>query len=73
MLPKTWKVGSHYAFVKHPSVGVSSLEVSKRLAEELGVVALPSAFFDDKGGKQRILEIRDAGLGSLLRMLMTRN
>ena len=51
--------GGYYAFVKHPFVGVSSLEVSRRLAEELGVVTLPSAFFNDEGeaedlgGKQR--------------------
>lgn len=53
-LPKTWKVGSqggYYAFVKHPFAGVSSLEVSRRLAEEIGVVTLPSAFFDEEGGE----------------------
>ena len=41
--------GGYYAFVKHPFAGVSSLEVSKRLAEELGVATLPSAFFDEEG------------------------
>jgi aspartate/methionine/tyrosine aminotransferase len=54
VLPKTWKVGSqggYYAFVKHPFVGVSSLDVSRRLAEDLGVVTLPSAFFDEEGEK----------------------
>ncbi|GLB43701.1 hypothetical protein LshimejAT787_1402130 [Lyophyllum shimeji] len=48
VLPKRWTVGAqggYFAFVKHPFVGVSSLEVSKRLATELGVVSLPSAFF----------------------------
>jgi len=37
--------------VRHPFVGVSSLDVSKRLAEELGVVTLPSAFFDEDKGR----------------------
>ncbi|RDB24494.1 Aspartate aminotransferase [Hypsizygus marmoreus] len=48
VLPKHWKIGAqggYFAFVKHPFRGVSSLEVSKRLAVELGVVSLPSAFF----------------------------
>jgi aspartate/methionine/tyrosine aminotransferase len=47
-LPAKWKIGAqggYFAFVKHPFVGVSSLEVSRRLATELGVVSLPSAFF----------------------------
>jgi aspartate/methionine/tyrosine aminotransferase len=43
--------GGYYAFVKHPFVGVSSLDVSRRLAEDLGVVTLPSAFFDEEGEK----------------------
>lgn len=50
-LPPRWKIGSqggYFAFVKHPFVGVSSLEVSRRLAVELGVVTLPSAFFCEK-------------------------
>jgi len=49
-LPKRWKVGAqggYFAFVKHPFIGVSSLEVCKRLATEIGVVTLPSAFFSD--------------------------
>lgn len=37
--------------MKHPFAGVSSLEVSRRLAEEIGVVTLPSAFFDEEGGE----------------------
>lgn len=51
-LPPRWKIGTqggYYAFVKHPFIGVSSLEVSKRLAVELGVVTLPSAFFCEEG------------------------
>ncbi|KAG5638509.1 hypothetical protein H0H81_012314, partial [Sphagnurus paluster] len=48
LLPARWKIGSqggYFAFVKHPFRGITSLEVSKRLAMELGVVTLPSAFF----------------------------
>ncbi|KAF8079283.1 pyridoxal phosphate-dependent transferase [Lyophyllum atratum] len=53
VLPKRWKIGAqggYFAFVKHPFVGVSSLEVSQRLAMELGVVTLPSAFFCEEEG-----------------------
>ncbi|KAF5384801.1 hypothetical protein D9615_000943 [Tricholomella constricta] len=48
VLPSRWKIGAqggYFAFVRHPFRGITSLEVSKRLAVELGVVTLPSAFF----------------------------
>lgn len=55
-LPPRWKIGAqggYFAFVRHPFKGVASLDVCKRLATELGVVSLPSAFFceayDDGG------------------------
>ncbi|KAG6833254.1 hypothetical protein H0H93_013300, partial [Arthromyces matolae] len=52
MLPPRWKIatqGGYYAFVEHPFKGISSLEVCKRLAMELGVVSLPSTFFCEAG------------------------
>ncbi|KAH0591563.1 Aspartate aminotransferase [Termitomyces sp. J132] len=48
VLPPRWKIGAqggYFAFVKHPFKGITSLDVCKRLATELGVVCLPSAFF----------------------------
>ncbi|KAG6888057.1 hypothetical protein C0992_009796 [Termitomyces sp. T32_za158] len=48
VLPPRWKIGAqggYFAFVRHPFKGVASLDVCKRLATELGVVTLPSAFF----------------------------
>ncbi|KAG5644095.1 hypothetical protein DXG03_009114 [Asterophora parasitica] len=55
VLPSPWKIGAqggYFAYVKHPFRGVTAFEVSKRLAIELGVITLPSAFFgeDGKGG-----------------------
>ncbi|KAF8902281.1 pyridoxal phosphate-dependent transferase [Gymnopilus junonius] len=47
VIPKRWKIGSqggYYAFVKHPFARVGAADVSRRLAEEMGVVSLPSAF-----------------------------
>ena len=37
--------GSFYVFVKHPFKGIDATQVSRRLAEETGVVALPTKFF----------------------------
>ncbi|KAG6812439.1 hypothetical protein H0H92_002905 [Tricholoma furcatifolium] len=58
VLPPRWKIGAqggYFAFVKHPFEGIDSLDVCKRLAIELGVVSLPSAFFcEDGGDKQEV-------------------
>lgn len=48
LLPETWHIGSqggYYAFVKHPFKDVPSMEVSRRMASECGVVTLPVQFF----------------------------
>lgn len=48
ILPPGWTIGSqggYYAFVRHPFEGVSALDVSMRLAKEMGVVTLPASFF----------------------------
>ncbi|KAI0949766.1 hypothetical protein AcV7_008437 [Taiwanofungus camphoratus] len=50
-LPKRWTIGSqggYYAFVRHPFAGKHADEVCKRLAEEIGVVSLPTGFFGPK-------------------------
>lgn len=50
-LPHRWRVGAqggYFAFVRHPFPRVKAEEVSKRLAEELGVVTLPSIFFSEE-------------------------
>ncbi|KAJ6471357.1 pyridoxal phosphate-dependent transferase [Mycena sanguinolenta] len=47
-LPPGWVIGSiggYFAFVRHPFPGHGSAEVAQQLAEELGVVVLPAAFF----------------------------
>lgn len=47
-LPKRWHIGSqgaYYAFVRHPFKGVDSVDVSRRLAQEMGVITLPAGFF----------------------------
>ncbi|KAJ7657050.1 pyridoxal phosphate-dependent transferase [Mycena rosella] len=47
-LPGGWRVGSiggYFAFVRHPFPGRGSAEVCQRLAEEMGVILLPAAFF----------------------------
>ncbi|KAJ7440272.1 pyridoxal phosphate-dependent transferase [Mycena latifolia] len=38
-------IGGYFAFVRHPFPGRGSLEVCQQLAEELGVMLLPAAFF----------------------------
>lgn len=48
LLPSRWKLGSqggYFAFVGHPFQGISSQDVSMRLAQETGVITLPAAFF----------------------------
>jgi len=48
ILPDGWEIGSqggYYAFVRHPVAGTSALDVSMKLATELGVVTLPASFF----------------------------
>ncbi|KAJ6623634.1 pyridoxal phosphate-dependent transferase [Mycena sp. CBHHK59/15] len=50
-VPMGWEVatlGGYFAFVKHPFIDVGSAEVCQRLAEELGVILLPAAFFSDR-------------------------
>ncbi|KAF7292569.1 Aminotransferase class I and II [Mycena indigotica] len=50
-VPSIWKVatsGGYFAFVRHPFVGRGSKAVAQRLAEEIGVVVLPGAFFRDE-------------------------
>ncbi|TFK46219.1 PLP-dependent transferase [Heliocybe sulcata] len=52
-LPPRWHIASHgayYAFVRHPFVGKDAKEVCQRLAQEIGVICLPVAFFLDKEG-----------------------
>ena len=47
-LPERWHIGSqgaYYAFVKHPFKDIDSVDVCRRLAEEIGVVCLPAGFF----------------------------
>ncbi|KAF8982754.1 pyridoxal phosphate-dependent transferase [Cyathus striatus] len=47
-LPKKWKIGAqggYFAFVRHPFPRVRGEVVSKRLAQERGVVSLPGEFF----------------------------
>lgn len=47
-LPRRWHIGSqgaYYAFVRHPFKDVDSMDVCRRLAEEIGVVCLPAGFF----------------------------
>ncbi|KAG1814770.1 pyridoxal phosphate-dependent transferase [Suillus subaureus] len=49
-LPPNWTIGSqggYFAFVKHPFVGIPAITLCQRLAEELGVLALPMQFFCD--------------------------
>ncbi|TDL29655.1 PLP-dependent transferase [Rickenella mellea] len=48
LLPRPWRIGSqgaYYAFVRHPFKNIPSLDVSRRLAMEIGVITLPSTFF----------------------------
>lgn len=49
-LPPGWTIGSqggYFAFVRHPFVGIPAITLCQRLAEELGVLALPMQFFCD--------------------------
>ncbi|KAF9461939.1 PLP-dependent transferase [Collybia nuda] len=63
-LPPRWKVGAqggYFAFVRHPFIGISSLEVSKRLAMEIGVITLPSTFFCEEEGQAEAEIVWDQG------------
>jgi len=54
-LPHRWRVGAqggYFAFVRHPFPHVKAEDVSKRLAEELGVVTLPSIFFSQEARRE---------------------
>jgi aspartate/methionine/tyrosine aminotransferase len=62
-LPSPWTIlsqGGYYAWVRHPFRGVPSETVSRVLAAEFGIVALPSSGFgpisEEKG-----LELSDEG------------
>ncbi|KAJ7291808.1 pyridoxal phosphate-dependent transferase [Mycena rebaudengoi] len=49
-LPAGWKLGAlggYFAFVRHPFEGVGSAELCQRLAEDMGIILLPAAFFSD--------------------------
>lgn len=53
-LPQGWTVGAqggYFAFVRHPFKKIKARDVSRRLAEEAGLVILPSTFFH--------MEVRD--------------
>lgn len=48
LLPPNWRIGAqggYYAFVRHPYSKVKASDVSRRLAEQIGVVTLPASFF----------------------------
>jgi len=48
ILPQEWQIGSqgaYYAFVRHPFKGISALDVSMKLARDIGIVTLPASFF----------------------------
>ncbi len=40
-------VGAYFAFVRHPYLDASSVEVAERLAKSLGIITLPGRFFGD--------------------------
>lgn len=50
-MPKSWTLGPQggfFAFVKHPFLeGMSTEELSRKLAIEYGVITLPASFFSD--------------------------
>ena len=53
-----WKVaalGAYFAFVEHPFVEPSSHDAAHRLAREVGVIAIPGAFFGN--GLERYLRV----------------
>ncbi|KAF8956476.1 pyridoxal phosphate-dependent transferase [Flammula alnicola] len=50
-LPRKWRIGAqggYFAFVRHPFPRVKAGDVSRRLAEEIGVVTLPAGFFSEE-------------------------
>ncbi|KAL1660741.1 pyridoxal phosphate-dependent transferase [Schizophyllum commune] len=59
-LPPAWRLGAqggYYAFVRHPFKHVAASDVCKRLAVELGVVTLPSAFFCEEKVDGEVKEV----------------
>lgn len=56
--------GAFYAYVRHPYEGVSSEEVSRKLAVECGVVTLPGSFFmpEARTGGEKALEEQGSAL-----------
>ncbi|KAJ6545387.1 pyridoxal phosphate-dependent transferase [Mycena capillaripes] len=59
-LPEGWVVssmGGYFAFVRHPFRGRGSEEVCRRLAEELGVLLLPAAFFCPAKAEDEVAEL----------------
>ncbi|KDR86094.1 hypothetical protein GALMADRAFT_205282 [Galerina marginata CBS 339.88] len=55
LLP-TGAQGGYFAFVRHPFPRVKASDVSRRLAEEVGVVTLPSAFFSQEEREEGVEE-----------------
>ncbi|KAF9473890.1 PLP-dependent transferase [Pholiota conissans] len=58
-LPPHWRVGAqggYFAFVRHPFLRVKAVDVSRRLAEEIGVVSLPSVFFSEETRQEEVEE-----------------
>lgn len=48
LLPTKWCIGAqggYFAFVRHPFPYIKAADVSRRLAEQVGVVTLPATFF----------------------------
>jgi aspartate/methionine/tyrosine aminotransferase len=39
-------IGAYFAFVAHPFAGLSARAASRMIAEQLGIITLPGAFFD---------------------------
>ncbi|TRM69968.1 pyridoxal phosphate-dependent transferase [Schizophyllum amplum] len=63
-LPPSWRLGAqggYYAFVRHPFKHVAAFDVCKRLATEMGVVTLPSAFFCEQkvGGEVKEVTVEE--------------
>ncbi|MGQ7844899.1 aminotransferase [Granulosicoccus sp. 3-233] len=53
-------IGAYFAYVRHPWPEASSVDVAERLARELGMVALPGAFFGQ--GQDQYLRIAFANV-----------
>ncbi|TFK42250.1 pyridoxal phosphate-dependent transferase [Crucibulum laeve] len=63
-LPPNWRIGAqggYFAFVRHPYVRVSARDVSRRLAVQMGVVTLPSAFFCEEERREQVEDEESEG------------